>query len=92
MEAPPLVGRALALAEVLGFEKSCQPADGALLHVLAVRRGTARAADAVITETRGGHLVRLVDVAQVDHQRARQEVPDAAEIEPAKLVPFGQQD
>lgn len=45
MEQPPLVGRALALAESLGFEKSCAPEDGALLHVLAARRGTGRVAE-----------------------------------------------
>ena len=45
METPPLVARALALAEALGFDKSCQPADGALLHVLAARRGTTRVAE-----------------------------------------------
>jgi predicted O-methyltransferase YrrM len=45
METPPLVLRALALAEAHGFEKSCRPEDGALLHVLAARRGTARAAE-----------------------------------------------
>ena len=45
METPLLVGRALALAEAQGFEKSCTPEDGALLHVLASRRGIARAAE-----------------------------------------------
>ena len=45
METPPLVARALALAEAHGFEKSCRPEDGALLHVLAARRGIARAAE-----------------------------------------------
>ena len=45
MKTPPLVLRALALAESLGFEKSCLPEDGALLHVLAARRGFARAAE-----------------------------------------------
>jgi predicted O-methyltransferase YrrM len=45
METPPLVLRALALAETQGFEKSCRPEDGALLHVLAARRGTLRAAE-----------------------------------------------
>ena len=45
METPPLVGRALALADEQGFEKSCRPEDGALLHVLAARRGIARAAE-----------------------------------------------
>src|SRR5881392_4238067 len=45
METPPLVERALALAEAVGFTKSCRPEDGALLHVLAARRGIARAAE-----------------------------------------------
>ena len=45
METPPLVLRALALAEELGFEKSCRPEDGALLHVLAARRGILRAGE-----------------------------------------------
>jgi predicted O-methyltransferase YrrM len=45
VETPPLVRRALALAAEHGFEKSCRPEDGALLHVLAARRGTARAAE-----------------------------------------------
>jgi len=45
METPPLVRRALALAEDQGFGKSCQAEEGALLHVLAARRGIARAAE-----------------------------------------------
>jgi len=45
METPPLVVQALALAESHGFEKSCRPEEGALLHVLAVRRGITRAAE-----------------------------------------------
>jgi predicted O-methyltransferase YrrM len=45
METPPLVRRALDLAAAHGFEKSCRPEDGALLHVLAGRRGTVRAAE-----------------------------------------------
>ena len=45
METPPLVLRAEALAAALGFEKSCLPEDGALLHVLAARRGIVRAAE-----------------------------------------------
>jgi predicted O-methyltransferase YrrM len=45
METPPLVARALALAEAHGFETTCcRPEEGALLHVLAARRGTTRAA------------------------------------------------
>jgi len=45
METPPLVRRAVALALAQGFEKSSRPEDGALLHVLAARRGTLRAAE-----------------------------------------------
>jgi predicted O-methyltransferase YrrM len=45
METPPLVAKALALAELQGFETSCRPEDGALLHVLAARRGLLRAAE-----------------------------------------------
>jgi predicted O-methyltransferase YrrM len=45
METPPLVSRALARAEEDGFTKSCKPEDGALLHVLAARRGIARAGE-----------------------------------------------
>src|SRR4051812_19288683 len=45
METPPLVRRALALAEAEGFEKSCKLEDGALLHVLASRRGIVRAGE-----------------------------------------------
>jgi predicted O-methyltransferase YrrM len=43
METPPLVRRALARAP--GFGRSCAPEDGALLHVLAARRGTTRVAE-----------------------------------------------
>lgn len=39
---PPLVDRALALAERLGFERSCSAETGRLLHVLAAQRGRAR--------------------------------------------------
>lgn len=45
METPPLVFRALDLAAAHGFEKSSRPEDGALLHVLAARCGTTRAAE-----------------------------------------------
>ena len=45
METPPLVRRALALAAEHGFETSCRPEEGALLHVLAARRGIIRAAE-----------------------------------------------
>jgi len=37
METPPLVTRALTLAESSGLESSCRPEDGAVLHVLAAR-------------------------------------------------------
>jgi predicted O-methyltransferase YrrM len=42
---PPLVERALALTERLGFEKSCLPEVGRLLHVLAGSRGRERVAE-----------------------------------------------
>lgn len=42
---PPLVERALALAAARGFRRSCSPEVGALLHVLASRRGILRAAE-----------------------------------------------
>ena len=45
METPPLVLRVLAHAEVDGLESSCQAEVGALLHVLAARRGLVRAAE-----------------------------------------------
>ena len=42
---PPLVEKALALTERLGFERSCRPEVGRLLHVLAASRGRARVAE-----------------------------------------------
>ena len=42
---PPLVGKALALTEQLGFERSCRPEVGRLLHVLAASRGRERVAE-----------------------------------------------
>jgi predicted O-methyltransferase YrrM len=42
---PPLVDRALALAEAHGFERSCDPEVGRLLHVLAASRGRERVAE-----------------------------------------------
>jgi predicted O-methyltransferase YrrM len=42
---PPLVEQALALAAARGFTRSCSPEVGALLHVLASRRGILRAAE-----------------------------------------------
>jgi predicted O-methyltransferase YrrM len=39
---PPLVTRALALERKLGFERSCIPEVGLLLHVLAAQRGRTR--------------------------------------------------
>ena len=42
---PALVGRALSLAARLGFDRSCRPEVGRLLHVLAARRGVRRAAE-----------------------------------------------
>src|SRR5947208_3162514 len=45
VKTPPLVERALALATARGFIRSCEPEVGALLHVLAGRRGVLRAAE-----------------------------------------------
>ena len=45
LAAPPLVERALALAERLGFEGSSLPEVGRLLHVLAAQRGRTRVAE-----------------------------------------------
>jgi len=45
METPPLVVRALALAAEAGLAESCPPEGGALLHVLAARRGLVRAGE-----------------------------------------------
>lgn len=42
---PPLVARALALTEELGFERSCTEEVGRLLHVLAASRGRERVAE-----------------------------------------------
>lgn len=42
---PPLVERALALAAAHGFERSCSPEVGRLLHVLAGSRGRERMAE-----------------------------------------------
>ena len=42
---PPLVERALALTEELGFERSCTEDVGRLLHVLAASRGRERVAE-----------------------------------------------
>jgi predicted O-methyltransferase YrrM len=39
---PPLVARARARADELGFERSCEPEVGRLLHLLAAQRGRAR--------------------------------------------------
>lgn len=42
---PPLVDKALALTARLGFERSCRPEVGRLLHVLAASRGRERVAE-----------------------------------------------
>lgn len=42
---PPLVERALALTETLGFERSCTEDVGRLLHLLAASRGHERIAE-----------------------------------------------
>ena len=73
METPPLVLRALALAEAEGFEKSCKPEDGALLHVLAARRGIVAGGRDRNRSRRGRGLDRLGPPAAgaVLHRRAR---------------------
>ena len=45
MKSPPLVERALVLAATRDFKRSCLPEVGALLHVLASRRGILRTAE-----------------------------------------------
>ncbi len=45
MSVPPLVARAQATADALGFAASCRDEDGMLLHVLAARRGVERVAE-----------------------------------------------
>ena len=45
MTVPPLVARARAAAETIGFAKSCRDEDGRLLHLLAGRRGVERVAE-----------------------------------------------
>jgi predicted O-methyltransferase YrrM len=42
---PPLVERALALTGRLGFERTCRPEVGRLLHMLAASRGRERVAE-----------------------------------------------
>ncbi len=42
---PPLVEKALELTARLGFDRSCSPEVGRLLHVLAASRGRARVAE-----------------------------------------------
>ena len=42
---PPLVERALALAQELDFQRSCSPEAGRLLQVLAAQRGRTRVAE-----------------------------------------------
>src|SRR5580700_5160112 len=50
------------------------------------------AADAVILEAGGAHLLRPVDVAQIDDERPVEELPHPPEVEGAERVPFGDQD
>ncbi len=45
MKLPPLVVRAQSQARRIGFERSCLDEDGALLHILAGRRGVVRAGE-----------------------------------------------
>ena len=45
VQEPPLVDRAEELARELGFERSCVPEVGRLLHALAAQRGRSRVAE-----------------------------------------------
>ena len=45
MKAPPLVERARLIADTRGVDRGCRDEDGALLHVLAARRGIGRVAE-----------------------------------------------
>lgn len=74
---PPLVERAAALAAALGFENSCTPETGRLLHVLAGTRGRERVGE---TGTGAGYgaawIVSALDpsvpffTAELDDDRA----------------------
>ena len=45
MKLPPLVERARSIADARGVDRRCRDEDGALLHVLAARRGITRVAE-----------------------------------------------
>jgi predicted O-methyltransferase YrrM len=45
VKLPPLVERARMIADARGFDRSCRDEDGALVHVLAARRGIGRVAE-----------------------------------------------
>jgi predicted O-methyltransferase YrrM len=62
METPPLVLRVLARAEAEDMGSSCQADVGALLHVLAARRGLVRAAE--IGTGAGGAAAWIVSALQ----------------------------
>src|SRR4051794_18237946 len=69
--------------------------DRATPHLAARRAGKlclASSADAVIGEAGAGHLVRTIDVAQIDEHRLVHGLLEPAEIEGAKLLPFGHDD
>ena len=53
---------------------------------------TGAAPDAGIDKTAPGHVLRVVDVAQIDHDRRGESRFDAIEIERAKRIPFGHDD
>src|SRR5215467_616436 len=57
--------------------RSCSPSCGCPQFGL---RRRWRAANADIRKTCDGHFARPIDTAQIDHERARQKVSDAAKI------------
>src|SRR3984893_827154 len=69
--APPVTRTRLATTLMAGLSRQGPPRR---------RRAGWRAAYAEVGETGVRHLLGLVDVAQIDHQRARQGALDAAEI------------
>ncbi len=79
-----------ALAEV-GSEESGAAGDQRSLHA-PVPIPDDGAADGVVDEALGGDPLRLVEVAQVDHQRRREPRLELREVEGAELIPLGRDD
>jgi predicted O-methyltransferase YrrM len=80
---PPLVERALALAERTGFARSCSAETGRLLQVLAGRRGLERVAEIGTGAAVGSAWILSAldpDVAFVTVELDEQRAADAAEL------------